>query len=246
MSDFIASVKANFNTRYPGIHHAIVKYYFTSIIILVIFFAFILRYFQLNIGLPYLYFWDEPLTANNALQMLKTGDYNPHFFKYGSLMIYFNLLIDQLYRIYLSLTGDLASAAKYTHCSRHRLALDHIPSGLLFLESFFDRHNGHRNSIYHLFNQQDDMQQMGGHHIGLFFSCSPDPHCSFGLCNNGRASRPVCLACRPILHFVYPPKKNHLFHIEFNMRRICHSDKIQFGPGNFAPHCIADLDVLPR
>ena len=109
MSDFIASIKANFNERYPGIHHAIVKHYFTSIIILIIFFAFILRYFQLNVGLPYLYFWDEPLTASNALQMIKTGDYNPYFFKYGSLMIYLNLLIDQLYCIYLSLTGDLAS-----------------------------------------------------------------------------------------------------------------------------------------
>ena len=105
MSNFVASIKANLNKRYPGIHHAIVKYYFTSIITLIIFLAFILRYFQLNIGLPYLYFWDEPLTASNALQMMKTGDYNPHFFKYGSLMLYLNLLIDQLYRIYLSLTG---------------------------------------------------------------------------------------------------------------------------------------------
>ncbi len=109
MSDFIASIKADFNKWAPVIHQAIVKHYFTSIIILVILFAFILRYFQLNVGLPYLYFWDEPLTASNALQMIKTGDYNPHFFKYGSLMIYLNLLIDQLYRIYL--TGDLASVA---------------------------------------------------------------------------------------------------------------------------------------
>ncbi len=107
MRDFIASLKANFNKQY--ILHAIAKRDVTSIIILVIFFAFILRYFQLHIGLPYLYFWDEPLTASTALQMLKTGDYNPHFFKYGSLMIYFNLLIDHLYRIYLSLTGDLAT-----------------------------------------------------------------------------------------------------------------------------------------
>ncbi len=107
MSDFIASVKANF----PVILPAIVKHYFTSIIILVIFFAFVIRYFQLNIGLPYLYFWDEPLTASNALQIMKTGDYNPHFFKYGSLMIYLNLLVDQLYRIYLSFTGNLSSLA---------------------------------------------------------------------------------------------------------------------------------------
>ena len=107
MSDFIASVKANF----PVILPAIVKHYFTSIIILVIIFAFVIRYFQLNIGLPYLYFWDEPLTASNALQIMKTGDYNPHFFKYGSLMIYLNLLVDQLYRIYLSFTGNLSSLA---------------------------------------------------------------------------------------------------------------------------------------
>ena len=79
----------------------------TAAIALVIAFAFGLRYLQLNIGLPYLYFWDEPLTAGNALQMLKTGDYNPHFFKYGSLMIYLNLLVDKLHCVYLSLTGAL-------------------------------------------------------------------------------------------------------------------------------------------
>ena len=102
MGDFLASIKSDF-------YQAIVKHYVTSIIILVVFLAFILRFFQLNIGLPYLYFWDEPLTASNALQMMKTGDYNPHFFKYGSLMIYLNLLIDQLHRIYLSFAGNLAS-----------------------------------------------------------------------------------------------------------------------------------------
>ena len=31
MSDFVASIKANLNKRYPGIHHAIVKHYCTSI-----------------------------------------------------------------------------------------------------------------------------------------------------------------------------------------------------------------------
>ena len=76
-------------------------------IALVIGIAFGLRYLQLNIGLPYLYFWDEPLVAGTALQMLKTGDYNPHFFKYGSLMIYSNLLIDHLHYLYLFLTGAL-------------------------------------------------------------------------------------------------------------------------------------------
>lgn len=77
---------------------------------LVIALAFGLRYLQLNIGLPYLYFWDEPLTAGTALQMLKTGDCNPHFFKYGSLVIYLNLLVDQLHYLSLFLTGALQGA----------------------------------------------------------------------------------------------------------------------------------------
>jgi len=33
---------------------------------------------------------------------MKTGDYNPHFFNYGSLMIYLNLLVDKLHYFYLS------------------------------------------------------------------------------------------------------------------------------------------------
>ena len=90
MTHFISSIKP----------HAVV-------IALVIAFAFGLRYLQLNIGLPYLYFSDEPLTAGPALRMLKTGDYNPHFFLYGSLMIYLHLIVDKLHALYLSLTGAL-------------------------------------------------------------------------------------------------------------------------------------------
>ena len=88
------------------------------------------------------------------------------------------------------------------------------------------------------------MQQMDRHHIGLFFGRSPDPHYSFGLCNHGRASRPVCRPRRPVFHLVHQPQKTRLFHMEFNLRRVCHSGKIQFGPGNIASHRIADLSVL--
>ena len=227
MNNFIASIKMN---------HAIIT--------LIIFFAFILRYFQLHIGLPYLYFWDEPLTASNALQILKTGDYNPHFFKYGSLMIYLNLLIDQLYRIYLSLTGDLASVAniRIEADTGWHWTISH--PGFYFWNRFLTADNGHRNGICHLFHQQVDMQQMDRHHIGIFPLRSPDPHRPFGLCNHGRASRLICLARRPILHLVHQPQETHLLHSEFNLRRACHSDKIQFGPGNIAPHRIADLSVL--
>lgn len=53
-------------------------------------------------GLPYLHHWDEPRIANNALRMLQTGDFNPHFFHYGSLLIYLDLGVDVLHYLYLA------------------------------------------------------------------------------------------------------------------------------------------------
>jgi 4-amino-4-deoxy-L-arabinose transferase-like glycosyltransferase len=64
--------------------------------------AFVLRYLRTTIGLPYLYHYDEPQTASAALRMLKTGDFNPHFFSYGTLMIYLNLLVDKIHYVYLT------------------------------------------------------------------------------------------------------------------------------------------------
>jgi len=59
-------------------------------------------------GLPYLHHWDEPQVASTALNMLKTGDLNPGFFNYGSLMIYLELAVDVLHTF--SLMGQEASA----------------------------------------------------------------------------------------------------------------------------------------
>ena len=82
--------------------------YFVFIIFLVIALSFLLRYFRATIGLPYVYFWDEPQTASTALQMMKTGDLNPNFFSYGTFMIYLNLLVDKLHYLYLvTQTSDL-------------------------------------------------------------------------------------------------------------------------------------------
>ena len=87
------------------------KHYFTLLLVLVILFALILRYFHTKAGLPYLYYWDEPQIASNALKMLKTGDLNPHFFNYGSMMIYSDLVVDILH--YLSLMGHPVTAPTY-------------------------------------------------------------------------------------------------------------------------------------
>lgn len=85
--------------------------YFTFLVVGVVIFAFVLRYLHTKTGLPYLYSWDEPYTAGNALRIMKTGDFNPHFFNYGSMMIYSNLLVDILH--YLSLMGHPSSAESY-------------------------------------------------------------------------------------------------------------------------------------
>lgn len=54
--------------------------------------GFTMRVWGIRYGLPYLYHPDEPLGAAVALNMLKMGDLNPHFFGYGSLFFYLNAL----------------------------------------------------------------------------------------------------------------------------------------------------------
>jgi hypothetical protein len=80
-------------TRYKGLSAAI--------IFAILLFALLIRLFRTYSGLPYLYHWDEPQIASNALQMLKTGSFNPHFYSYGTLTIYINYLIDVLHYLYL-------------------------------------------------------------------------------------------------------------------------------------------------
>ena len=89
----------------------IVNNYFTFLVIGIVVLAFVLRYFHTKIGLPYLYNWDEPQTASTALKIMKTGDFNPHFFNYGSMMIYSNFVVDVLH--YLSLMGHPSTAESY-------------------------------------------------------------------------------------------------------------------------------------
>ena len=89
----------------------IVNNYFTFLVIGAVIFAFVLRYYHTKIGLPYLYYNDETQTASTALRIMKTGDFNPHFFNYGSMMIYSNLVVDILH--YLSLMGHPTTAESY-------------------------------------------------------------------------------------------------------------------------------------
>ncbi|HEY3176307.1 MAG TPA: glycosyltransferase family 39 protein [Candidatus Polarisedimenticolia bacterium] len=64
-------------------------------------FALAVRLMQAYEGLPYLHHFDEPQVASTALQIMRSGDLNPHFFNYGSLLIYMNLGVDVLHYYHL-------------------------------------------------------------------------------------------------------------------------------------------------
>lgn len=57
----------------------------------------VLRLAQVGHGLPYLDYWDEPQTVSTALNMMKSGDPDPHYFNYGSLLIYANVAASAVY-----------------------------------------------------------------------------------------------------------------------------------------------------
>lgn len=70
--------------------------------------ALLVRVWHAHIGLPYIHHHDEPFIAGYALNMMKTGDFNPHRFNYGTLLIYMNLGVDILH--YFHLMGQPSSA----------------------------------------------------------------------------------------------------------------------------------------
>ena len=55
--------------------------------------AAILRFWALPHGIPYSLGVDEPEVMERAVRMIKTGDFNPHFFDYPSLYIYVQAVV---------------------------------------------------------------------------------------------------------------------------------------------------------
>lgn len=85
--------------------------YIYGALALVLLYAFLVRFYRISFGLPYLHSWDEPLIASNALKILKTGDFNPHFFNYPAFPIYSCFLIDVIHYFYL--IGQKVSSFDY-------------------------------------------------------------------------------------------------------------------------------------
>ena len=84
---------------------------FRSLLVLLVAAAAIVRLMRSHAGLPYVHTWDEPQMADSALRIMKSGDLNPHFFTYGSVLIYLYVLVDIFH--YLFLMGRPETAAAF-------------------------------------------------------------------------------------------------------------------------------------
>lgn len=62
--------------------------------------ALALRLWGVGFGLPYLYHPDEPSKIRTAVNMLHSGDLNPHYFKKPTLQIYFTAAAGEAYYLF--------------------------------------------------------------------------------------------------------------------------------------------------
>ena len=71
--------------------------------------AFVLRVLGLGWGLPFVYHPDEPTHVGIVLNILKTGDFNPHWFKYPSFRVYVSLPVAIVYFLAAVAKGKFTS-----------------------------------------------------------------------------------------------------------------------------------------
>jgi len=71
--------------------------------------ALVLRVLGLGWGLPFVYHPDEPTHVGIVLNILKTGDFNPHWFKYPSFRVYASLPVAIVYFLAAVARGKFTS-----------------------------------------------------------------------------------------------------------------------------------------
>jgi 4-amino-4-deoxy-L-arabinose transferase-like glycosyltransferase len=72
----------------------------------------------MTFGLPYLYHVDEPLGVDVGINMVRTGDLNPHSFGYGSLFFYLNALGYAIYYVLGFLQGAFQAPTDLPYLER--------------------------------------------------------------------------------------------------------------------------------
>jgi hypothetical protein len=65
----------------------------SGLAVVVVICAGVLRFWSLDTGIPYAVGVDEPQIMGRAVSMMKTADFNPHFFDWPSLTIYLHLAV---------------------------------------------------------------------------------------------------------------------------------------------------------
>ena len=74
--------------------------------------AALLRFWALGQGIPFAVGVDEPEVMNRAIRMMKTGDFNPHFYDYPGLYIYIETAIASLRFMAGAMRGQWSSLAQ--------------------------------------------------------------------------------------------------------------------------------------
>jgi 4-amino-4-deoxy-L-arabinose transferase-like glycosyltransferase len=73
--------------------------------------AALLRFWALGQGVPYMLSVDEPQVMDRAVRMVKTGDFNPHFFDYPSLYLYVQAAVAVVRFLFGAVRGEWESLA---------------------------------------------------------------------------------------------------------------------------------------
>jgi 4-amino-4-deoxy-L-arabinose transferase-like glycosyltransferase len=94
-----------------------------------------LRAWGLSFGLPYVYHPDEVVVVNTAQTMLKTGDLNPHFFHWPSLIFYLNTLLYGLHFLAGKMLGIFHSTADIPAPVMLGMAVGYMPMASIWLLS---------------------------------------------------------------------------------------------------------------
>lgn len=81
------------------------RIYEALVLAVVILIALLLRTWGLSADLPYICHPDEPVSIEISLRMFKTGDMNPRFFHWPSLLFYVNFLAYIPYYLFGKLVG---------------------------------------------------------------------------------------------------------------------------------------------
>jgi 4-amino-4-deoxy-L-arabinose transferase-like glycosyltransferase len=87
-----------------------------------------LRVTGIGFGLPYLYQPDEPNKVQAALNIVKTGDLNPHYFRKPTLLIYANALLYLPYIAWAKATGRIEGVHDISAPVRLNMGVGHAAS----------------------------------------------------------------------------------------------------------------------